>query len=292
MARPFTRLAAALCCCALAFTGCTAPTSTGSGSAEPGATPRAQLRARSHGAGAGGMSRPTASTPISPPSTLVAQNAGLLFEKLVEIGPAMALSYRLASGVDCVENQVILHIRGGCTFADGAPITAEDAAASLRAAQASGLYGSRFAGVTGLEVQDGAVVLTLAEPDSLFAYLCDIPVFKASETALASPTASGRYTYGAAGELVRNSRCAFPEAGPETIRLAEVGSYDEMVSGLAVGTLNLYAASETLESSASVASKQTYYRTNNLVFLGVNAAGQQGAAAPTPCWPPRAAGRF
>ena len=85
---------------------------------------------------------------------------------------------------------------------------------------------------------------------------------------------------------MRNSRCAFPEAGPETIRLAEVGSYDEMVSGLAVGTLNLYAASETLESSASVASKQTYYRTNNLVFLGVNAAGQQGAAAPTPCWPP------
>lgn len=281
MARPLTRLAAALCCCALAFTGCTAPTSTGSGSAEPGATPAPSSAPAATGLVLGYVPA-DGFNPYLTPSTLVAQNAGLLFEKLVEIGPDMALSYRLASGVDCVENQVILHIRSGCTFADGAPITAEDAAASLRAAQASGLYGSRFAGVTGLEVQDGAVVLTLAQPDSLFAYLCDIPVFKASETALASPTASGRYTYGAAGELVRNSRCAFPEAGPETIRLAEVGSYDEMVSGLAVGTLNLYAASETLESSASVASKQTYYRTNNLVFLGVNAAGQQGAAAPNP----------
>lgn len=281
MARPLARLAAAVCCCALVFSGCGSPAPAGSQNPQPGATP-APTPAPVATELVLGYVPADGFNPYITPSTLVAQNAGLLFEKLVEIGPDMALSYRLASGIDCVENQVVIHIRSGCTFADGTPITAEDAAASLRAAQASALYQNRFAGVSALEVQEGAVVLTLASPDSLFAYLCDIPVFKASEAAAASPTASGRYTYGGTGQLVRNGRCAFPEDGPGTIQLTEVGSYDEMVSGLAVGSLNLYAASETLESSASVTSKQTYFRTNNLVFLGVNAAGQAGAASPNP----------
>lgn len=286
MAPPLARLAAALCCCALLLTGCGGRQDVGeAGSAASGAavtpapTPSPAPVADRLVLGynpTGGFN------PYLSASILINQTSGLLFEKLVEIGPDMALAYRLASSIDCVGEQVIVHLRAGSTFADGAAVTAGDVAASFRAAQQSSLYGGRFANVTAIEAGDGAVTLTLLSPDSLFAYLCDIPVLKADETALSTPTASGRYTYGNSGELVRNSRCAFPENSPETIQLVEVSSYDEMVSGFSVGRLNLYAASETTDFSASFTSKQTLLRTNNLVFLGVNAAGQGNTASPNP----------
>lgn len=211
-------------------------------------------------------------------SQLVMQNAGLLFEKLVEITPDMELDYRLAQAVECVGNQVVVHLRGGCFFADGTPVRPEDALASLAAARASACYGGRFANIEKAELQNGALVITLARPDSLFAYLCDIPVLKESEVSLARPTASGRYTYGAEAELVRNTRAAFPEEGPECIRLAQVSGYDAMVSGLAVGALNLYAAADGVDAVSSIASQQSFYRTNNLVYLGVNALREEPGA--------------
>lgn len=212
-------------------------------------------------------------------SQLVVQNAGLLFEKLVEITPDMELDYRLAQAVECIGNQVVVHLRGGCFFADGTPVRPEDALASLAAARASACYGGRFANIEKAELQDGALVITLTRPDSLFAYLCDIPVLKESEVASAQPTASGRYTYGAEGELVRSTRAPFPEEGPECIRLAQVSGYDAMVSGLAVGALNLYAAADGVDAVSSIASQQSFYRTNNLVYIGVNAVREEAGAA-------------
>ena len=211
--------------------------------------------------------------PFLTASTLVRQNAGLLFEKLVEIAPDMSIDYRLARSIDLTAEGAVIHLRGGAFFADGTPVTAEDLAASLEAARASALYGPQLANVTGVRVQDGTVAVSLAAPDALFAYLCDIPVLKAAETGLQRPTPSGRYMYGEGGSLVENPRCLFAEAGqPKAIRLTEVGSYDEMVSGLAAGALNLYQSNELAGLPSGVASGLTYYRTNNLIFLGVNAA--------------------
>lgn len=220
--------------------------------------------------------------PLVANSTLVRQNAGLLYEKLVEIGPDMSIVYRLASSIDVLDLQAVIHIRGGATFADGTPLTAQDAAASLEAARVSPLYAGQLAGVTKVEVSGEAVVVSLAAPDSLFAYLCDIPVVKAGETAAQRPTPSGRYTFGEGDTLVANPRCAFAETGqPEEIELVPVSSYDEMVSGLTVGSLNLYQASELADLPSGVASEQSFYRTNNLIFLGVNgAAAQSGPLAP------------
>ena len=204
-------------------------------------------------------------------SILVAQNAGLLFEKLVEITPDMDLEYRLAQSIESTGETVLIHPRGGCVFADGTPITAEDILASLLAAKNSAMYGGRFANVAEAVVREGAVVLTLLQPDSLFDYLCDIPVVKAAEAASPQPTPSGRYTYGSGETLVRNTRAPFPEDGPEEIRLAEVAGYDAMTSGLSVGTLNLYAAADEAEAVPSIVSQENFYKTNRMVYLGINA---------------------
>lgn len=214
-------------------------------------------------------------------SILVAQNAGLLFEKLVEIDPDMDLELRLAQSIDSSENQVIIYPKSGCTFADGQPITAQDVAASLQAAKTSAMYGGRFADVREIRVENDAVVLTLARPDSLFAYLCDIPVIKAGEVASTQPVASGRYTYGE-DQLVINPRAAFPEDGPDVIDLVEVAGYDAMTSGLTVGNLNLYAAADGAEEVPSIVSQEQFYRTNRLVFLGANSQRTQNVLIATP----------
>ena len=44
-------------------------------------------------------------------STLVMQNAGLLFEKLVEIGPDMELEYRVAESIECSGTSVVISPR-------------------------------------------------------------------------------------------------------------------------------------------------------------------------------------
>lgn len=210
--------------------------------------------------------------PYLNPSTLVAQNMGLVFEKLVEIAPDMALSYRIASSIDCTPEAAVIHIRSGCVFADGTPITEQDAAASLEAARQSESYAARFSHVTSIKTEPGMVIVGLSEPDSLFGYLCDIPVFKASETGSASPTPSGRYMYSNSSLLVKNPLCSFPEENlPEQLQLASVASYEEMVSGLTVGSLDLYTVRETGDAAHGVISSQTYFRTNNLIFLGINA---------------------
>lgn len=274
MKHPALRLCALLCACGFLFCGCgqdSPASSSPSAPAAPTASPAPsgpvgpQLLTIGYNPSDGW-------NPYLSSSTLLSQDMGLLFDKLVEIGPDMALSFRIASAVECVGTDVTIAVRGGCTFADGTPITEQDVAASIEAARTSEQYAGRFANVVSVKAVPGSVVLTLTTPDSLFAYLCDIPVLKASEVSSMTPVPSGRYTYGSSAQLVKNPHCAFPDNGPNQIQLVPVTSYEEMVSGLTVGSLNLYLARGVEDASPSVTSKQTYFRTNNLIFLGINSA--------------------
>ena len=212
-------------------------------------------------------------------NTLTEQAAGLLFEKLVRISPRMELEMRLADSVVSSGLTVTIRLRSGCTFADGTPLTSADVAASLLAAKASAFYAGRLANLTDVQAPDpSTVVLTLAQPDSLFAYLLDLPILKAAETASPQPTPCGRYVYGSGGDtLVKNPRAPFPEAGPETIWLTPVSDYAELVSQLAMGEISFYLAEET--ASSAVATSERYFRTNTLLFLGVNGSSDNPLCA-------------
>lgn len=272
MPRRWNQTALCAVLCALLLAGCSgSPSSDSSTAPVVSAAPSPSAAPQRHNTLVLGHTPGSGYNPYLTNSTLVAQNASLLFEKLVEIDPNMHLDYRIASSVQCTGNTVTISVRSGCQFADGTPITAQDVAASLQAARTSTRYAARFAAVQAVEAKGDAVLVQLSSPDSLFAYLCDIPVLKAAETGLSQPTASGRYTYGAdSSTLVKNSYATLDTAGPDTIQLVEVSGYDEMVSGLSMGRINLYTASETAQSSSSVSSRTSYYKTNNLVFLGVN----------------------
>lgn len=273
MAHPWLRATAGLVLCGFLLAGCSNQT-TSTTSQQPTSQQNPAASQQNEAASTTltlGYTPGSGFNPYTANSNLVLQNAGLLFENLVEITPTMGLDYRLAQSITSTGNTVVIQMRTGCTFADGTPITAEDAVASIQAAKASQMYAGRFANVTDIKTDGSTVVLTLAQPDSMFAYLCDIPVFKAAEATSTQPTASGRYTYGEGDTLVKNSRCAFPEDCPDQINLLQVTSYDEMVSALSLGNLNLYTVSETAESTSNISSVMDYYKTNNLIFLGINA---------------------
>ena len=203
-------------------------------------------------------------------NTLTEQVASLVFEKLVRISPRMELEMRLAESVQSAGNMVTITLRSGCTFADGTPITANDVAASLLAAKASSSCAGRLSNMTGAQAMgDNVVQLTLASPDSLFGYLLDLPIMKAAEVSAPQPTPSGRYTYGAEeNTLTRNDRAPFPEDGPGTIWLTPVSDYAELVTQLAMGDISFYLAEES--AASAVATSESYFRTNTLLFLGVN----------------------
>lgn len=276
------RRAAAAALAALLLAGCTRPAvlqpsssqPAESGSSAPEADSSASQPARFAIAVSEGSYNPYLNA-----NTLTEQVAGLLFEKLVRISPRMELEMRLAASVEPSGTTVTIRLRSGCTFADGTPLTASDVAASLLAAKASALYSGRLANMTDAQAPDAStVVLTLAAPDSLFAYLLDLPILKAAETASPQPTPCGRYTYGAQEDtLAPNPRAPFPEKGPATIWLTPVSDYAELVSQLAMGEISFYLAEEA--ASSAVATSERYFRTNTLLFLGVNGSSDNPLCA-------------
>ena len=79
-------------------------------------------------------------------------------------------------------------------FSDGAPLTGEDVAASLRAARGSAMYGDRLQYLSGISVNEaGQVVLTLSTPYEMLPLLLDIPIVPADETGKDFPLGTGPY---------------------------------------------------------------------------------------------------
>lgn len=213
--------------------------------------------------------------------TLVLQASDLISEKLVEITPEMGLDYRLASSIMVNGLSVVIQLQENILFADGTPILPQDVVASINAARNSLTYGGSLAHITDVQASGNQVVLTLSRPDSLFAYLCTLPILKESEIASIQPTPSGRYMYNADQTLIPNPQSAFlqPQA-PKTIQLIDVDNFDALVSGLSVGSIDLYATTKESITTSMYTSRSTSYNMNHLVFLGVN-SGSPFLAQPT-----------
>lgn len=79
------------------------------------------------------------------------------------------------------------------TFSDGQAVTAQDVAASLRAANKKGFYAGRLRHVKSIDAADGSVVITLSTPCENLPLLLDIPIVKASQVEAAVPLGTGPY---------------------------------------------------------------------------------------------------
>lgn len=228
-----------------------------------------------------GYSKSNGFNPYLSNDSLVLQASDLVSEKLVEITPEMGVEYRLATSITSSGLSVVITLRQDAVFADGTPVTANDVAACINAARTSATYAGAFAHVTDVQVIGEQVQLTLSRDDSLFECLCTIPIIKESELALPQPTASGRYTYGSDGTLVKNPRSLFgEEQAVETIQLMDVSGFDALVSGLSVGSLDLYTTTHESVNTSAYTSRSTTFNMNHLIFLGVNSSSSSFLAQP------------
>ena len=89
----------------------------------------------------------------------------------------------------------VFRIRSGVTFTDGSPLTAQDAAQTLKRAMASARYGARLAGVTAISAGEGSVTVTLSSPNTAFPALLDIPIVKAGTENQLVPVGTGPYVF-------------------------------------------------------------------------------------------------
>lgn len=176
------------------FSGCGgAPDSS---SAVGGGVPAAQVSGEDTGEFILPYSSADGFNPYLSKSNITLLNSRLLFTNFVDITNDFELEYRAARSV--VSSGTEVEITVGGSFADGAAITGADAAASLEAARQSAVFGARFANMGAVRYSGNTVTVTLNRPDSLFAYLLDIPVLKAGETGRRLPHLQ-RALFGGAG---------------------------------------------------------------------------------------------
>jgi ABC-type transport system substrate-binding protein len=82
------------------------------------------------------------------------------------------------------------------SFSDGSPVTARDAADSLKAAKDSEFYGSRFSQVESFSARDERMLeITLEQPYENLPLLLDVPIVKSGTQKEERPLGSGPYTF-------------------------------------------------------------------------------------------------
>lgn len=103
--------------------------------------------------------------------------------------PVLAQSARY----DAAEYTYTITVRRGVTFTDGAPLTANDVAQSLRRARLCDRYASRLQQVKSVESRDNDVIITLQRDNRQFLALLDIPIARTDVAGAVHPLGTGPY---------------------------------------------------------------------------------------------------
>lgn len=114
-----------------------------------------------------------------------------------EVVPILCQSYTVSEDMKTYD----FTLDPKATFSDGVPVTAEDAAASLKQAKRTGYYSGRLKFVQNISVtKDGQLRIRLSKANENLPLLLDLPIVKASEVDKARPLGSGPYVLKKDGE--------------------------------------------------------------------------------------------
>jgi len=202
----------------------------------------------------------------------------LLYEGLFVLDEHFALQPMLCADYACDETATSFSFtpRAGAIFSDGSPLTAADILATYRRAATSPRYAARFANVSAMWVRGGALMVTLARPDSAFPALLDIPIVKSGSEKNTVPLGTGPYLFAtdSAGPcLIRNENWWSGEDVPlGHIALTAAKDTDSAAYLFSAHGVNLIAA-DLLSSTPAAAlsgAEITDAQTSALLFLGVN----------------------
>lgn len=223
--------------------------------------------------------------PISGSNKTNLSLGGLLYEGLFALDQQFQTHNVLCQSYTVSEDASVwtFTLRTGVVFSDGSALTAEDVAASLNQARGSALYASRLAGIAAVRAAEGAVTVTLSEPDGNLPALLDIPVCKGEDS---RPLGTGPYVLleQENGELFLQARAdwwqdrALPK---QRIPLRSIRASDELIHAFDTHSVTLVSTDLTGGNALGFSGsfETVDYPTSTMLFLGFNT--QQGACQET-----------
>ena len=159
------------------------------------------------------------------------------------------------------------------TFSDGTAVTAEDVAASLKAAKKGDVYKGRFTYVDKISVtDDGQVEIRMDVPCESLPQLLDVPIVKADEVEAEMPLGTGPYVFvnGEQPTLQRRSGWWCNGGVPvtaEQIRLQAAGSPSALRDAFEFSNLSLVTTDPGSDTYADFHSDYELWESDNGIFL-------------------------
>ena len=274
--RPFL----ALCLCALlALSGCgepePLPSPTDTPEPAPTQTPRPAARFSL------GYDPAASLHPITGESQVNQELTGLVYQGLYELDNSFTPQPVLAQSAAVSEDGLTwtFTLNAGAVFSDGAPLTAQHAAASLNAARAAPLYAPRLAGVTGAAAgADGTLTVTLSAPNGNLPALLDVPIVLEGEEGPA-PLGTGPYQYEQAGDrLLLRANPHNPSASAlpyDAIPLTPASDAASRIAAFDSGEVSCVTTDFTSPYALGYSSsyEATDFPTTTLLYVGFRAGG-------------------
>ncbi len=213
----------------------------------------------------------------------------LVYESLFVIGPTFqpepVLCDRFAVSED--EKTYVFTLVPDVTFSDGSPLTVQDVEASLKAAQNSAYYGSRFSKVSAISSDaHGRLTIRLTTAYEDLPLLLDVPIVKAGTQNDSRPLGTGAYAFWTAeGDETGSSLCLrrnhdwWQEKKPPidypTIQMAKADRPSEIRDSFEFGSTSLICAD--LNAPAAVGYRCDYELwdcpTAIMQYIGFNFGG-------------------
>lgn len=210
--------------------------------------------------------------PLTTPNSENHELLKLVYSPLVRLNRGLQPEYVLAESITVEGTAAEIRLKEGLLFSDGSPLTAEDAANSLRTVQKTPAspYYARLSNVKKISVADDRTLkITLSAPDADFINCLDIPVVQKKGGAGCGP-----YQFGERNgqRVLEPNPQYFAQPAIPVIRLKKPADDSERQKMFSVGLLDMYfmpAESEQVFSGGKEYRIQTY-ASDNLLFLGVN----------------------
>lgn len=202
---------------------------------------------------------------------------GLLYESLFVLSPELEAVPVLCDSFETSDGLTYtLKLREGVRFHDGSPLTADDVTYTLNIARTSDKYAARLSDISLVQAgEDGAVEIRLKRANMFLPSLLDVPIIKNGSADDPSPQGTGPYVLAPGALNVFTSHRDYAAGSLRRIYLKEVPESDlaEAFSERTVDILD-YDPTGTARLNIHMLHETRYYRTTQLVYLGMNGAGK------------------
>ena len=217
--------------------------------------------------------------PITCPDGMQQTVGALLYEGLFALDGSFAPQNVLCSRYEHSDDYTsyTFYLREGVRFSDGSALSASDVLASLRRAQSSERYGSRFASVASMRTSNGALQITLTQASSAFPALLDIPIVKSGSENDTVPLGTGPYLFvtDSGGACLKRSADWWQASQLPLERIELHAVKDDDTASYLFSSREVHLLAADLTGGAgdlrSANTTITDYATANMIYLGFNA---------------------